>query len=239
MAPLATTQQRTSARPSFVDKTQRFTKPATASLQRARNTGNLATPHFQVCPSTQHAFPRRQLLIGLGAAAGWLHGNKAQAGELQILSNEEGFGTRPAQVGDLVMVHYIGTIDGTATVFDSTKGGMTYRDGGPGVFRPVITRLGGDPQPGICAGLRQAVVGMKVGGRRSVTVPPEIGFGSNTVLAPYAIIPGGSTLRYDIELIRLSARGPDELTKGIERCGTGGLSETADKCRQITPAEFI
>lgn len=33
------------------------------------------------------------------------------------------------------------------------------------------------------------------------------------MLAPYAVLPGGSTLQYEVELIRLSARGPDELTK--------------------------
>lgn len=114
-----------------------------------------------------------------------------------------------------------------------------YRDGGPGVFRPVIIRVGGGPQPGICDGLRQAVVGMRVGGKRTVVVPPELGFGGTPVLAPYGVIPANSTLKYEVELLRLSARGPDELTKGIDRCGTGGMSETAEKCRLITPEEFI
>lgn len=53
---------------------------------------------------------------------------------------------------------------------------------------------------------------MSIGGRRVVRVPASLGFGNSTVLAPYALVPAGATLRYDIELIRLSDRGPDELT---------------------------
>ena len=75
-------------------------------------------------------------------------------------------------------------------MFDSTKGGLKYRDGGPGVFRPVVVRLSSYPQPGICLGLQQALVGMKIGGKRSVKVPAQLGFGNSTVLAPYAVVPG-------------------------------------------------
>lgn len=40
----------------------------------------------------------------------------------------------------------------------------------------------------------------------------ELAF-SKDVLAPYAIVPGGSTLEYEVQLLRLSSRGPDELTQ--------------------------
>lgn len=98
-------------------------------------------------------------------------------------------------------------------MFDSTKGGLKYRDGGPGVFRPVVVRLSGYPQPGICLGLQQAVEGMRIGGKRTVKVPAQLGFGEQTVLAPYAVVPGGSTLQYEIELLRVSSVGPDLLVK--------------------------
>jgi len=98
-------------------------------------------------------------------------------------------------------------------VFDSTRGGLKYRDGGLGILRPVVVRLSGYPQPGICLGLQQALEGMTIGGKRSVKVPAQLGFGKETVLAPYAVVPGGSTLRYDIEVLRVSSVGPDLLVK--------------------------
>ncbi|KAJ9508473.1 hypothetical protein QJQ45_012009 [Haematococcus lacustris] len=89
-----------------------------------------------------------------------------------------------------------------------------YRDGGLGVMRPIILRLGGGPVPGVCAGLQQGVRGMRVGGRRTFVVPPELGF-STSVNAPYATVPLGSSLQYEVELIRLSTRGPDDLTRQL------------------------
>lgn len=59
----------------------------------------------------------------------------------------------------------------------------------------------------------QALTGMSIGGRRTVRVPPELGFGGAAVGAPYAIVPAGSTLVYEVELLRLSATGPDQLTR--------------------------
>lgn len=109
-------------------------------------------------------------------------------------------------------LHHAGTLE-DGQVFDSTKGGLKYRDGGDGVFRPVVVRLSGYPQPGICLGLQQAVEGMKIGGKRTVKVPAGLGFGDKTVLAPYAIVPGNATVQYEIELLRVSSVGPDLLVK--------------------------
>lgn len=99
-------------------------------------------------------------------------------------------------------------------VFDSTQAdNIRYRDGGFGVFRPVVVRLSSYPQPGICLGLQQALEGMRIGGRRTVKVPAALGFGDREVLAPYAVVPGGSTVTYDIQLLRVSSVGPDLLVK--------------------------
>lgn len=96
-----------------------------------------------------------------------------------------------------------------------------YRDGGPGVLRPIAIRLGGYPTPGICMGLQNALIGMRVGGRRTVVVPPGLGFGSTPALAPYAAVPANSIVRYEIQLLRLSRKGPDALVKVSEQ---GGVS---------------
>jgi FKBP-type peptidyl-prolyl cis-trans isomerase len=81
---------------------------------------------------------------------------------------------------------------------------------------------------------------MKINGKTSVIIPPELGFGNATaVLAPYAVVAPGSTLEYEIELIRLSRRGPDALLTGVVQCG-GGFVMARDKgCGDITPAEFL
>lgn len=40
-----------------------------------------------------------------------------------------------------------------------------------GVLRPIVIRLGTDPVPGLCRGLRQGLQGMRIGGERSFLVP--------------------------------------------------------------------
>jgi hypothetical protein len=81
------------------------------------------------------------------------------------------------------------------------------------VLRPLALRLDAYPTPGVCAGLLQALSGMRAGGRRIVTVPSGLAFGAAPAAAPYAIVPGGAAVRYDVEVLRLSRRGPDALFK--------------------------
>lgn len=53
---------------------------------------------------------------------------------------------------------------------------------------------------------------MKAGGKRTITVPPELGFGDKGfMLRPtehvpdkQGIIPAGATLEYEVELVRVS-----------------------------------
>jgi FKBP-type peptidyl-prolyl cis-trans isomerase 2 len=112
-------------------------------------------------------------------------------------------------------------------------------DGGAGILRPVTFLLGGSPLPGIVQGLSQGVQGMRVGGRRRLSVAPAQGFGAQAVLAPYAVVPPGSTLHYEVELLRLSRQGPDALMGGVAGCGLGGASQRTEGCATISPAEFL
>jgi FKBP-type peptidyl-prolyl cis-trans isomerase len=71
------------------------------------------------------------------------------------------------------------------------------------VFDTSITR--GEPmqfvlgQGQVIPGFDQGIMGMKVGGKRIITIPPELGYG----MQDYGPIPGGSTLIFEIELLKV------------------------------------
>lgn len=90
-----------------------------------------------------------------------------------------------AKDGDTVEVHYTGTLtDGSK--FDSSRDrNQTFS-----------FRLGSGQ---VIKGFDFGVTGMKVGGQRRVTIPPEFGYG-NRATGP---IPAGSTLIFDLELVSI------------------------------------
>ena len=180
-------------------------------------------------------------------------GNDAYAAEdasgvgVRTVRDETGFGSKEARAPrDLVLVEYQGTLS-DGTVFDTTLGGMVFATNSAGVGsvsidkaarRPAVIRLDvGNPVPGVPPGLIKGIEGMRVGGKRTFEVPPELGFGSSAVRSPYATVPADSTLTYEVTLLRLSSTGPDALLKGVSRCGLGGANTINDGCGQIEPSE--
>ena len=93
-----------------------------------------------------------------------------------------GSGT-PAAAGDTLTVHYIGTLEG-GQVFDNS-----YTRGEPFVFR-----LGAGA---VIRGWDLGLVGMRVGGKRRLIIPPELGYGSQG----QGPIPPNASLNFEIELI--------------------------------------
>lgn len=90
-----------------------------------------------------------------------------------------------AKVGDRVVVTYVGQFQ-DGTIFDASErheGSFPFTIGAGDVIK----------------GWDQGVVGMKEGGKRRLTVPPELGYGPNQ----YGPIPGNSTLIFDIELLKV------------------------------------
>ncbi|GBF91096.1 hypothetical protein Rsub_04765 [Raphidocelis subcapitata] len=208
---------------------------------RARCVGASAPQAAPPAPSRRDALAAAvAVVVAAAAAAPRRAAAEAASAAVKVESEEPGFGEYPTQPGDLVLVHYTGSIADTGVVFDSTLGlGLTYRDGGAGALRPAALRLGGSPTPGVCAGLQSALLGMRIGGRRTVLIPAELGFGGSPAYAPYAVVPGGSQIRYEIQLLRMSRRGPDAIMKGLSKCSQGGASATAENCTNIEPAEFV
>ena len=88
------------------------------------------------------------------------------------------------KAGDTVRVHYTGTLlDGTT--FDSSRPRGT----------PFEFKVGAGQ---VIRGFERGVVGMRVGGVRKVTIPPEMGYGRKG--AP-PVIPPNATLIFEIELL--------------------------------------
>ena len=99
--------------------------------------------------------------------------------DLVVGSGEE------ATAGSLVTVHYTGTLE-SGEKFDSS-----LDRGAPFQF---ILGVGQ-----VISGWDQGVSGMKVGGKRKLTIPPELGYGANAV----GSIPANSTLFFEVELLEV------------------------------------
>lgn len=124
-----------------------------------------------------------RLLLALSVALA-VAASAAHAAELTIEDLVEGEG-RAAAPGDRVSVHYDGRlVDGTR--FDSS------RERG----QAFVFRLG---EGRVIRGWEIGIQGMKEGGTRRLTIPPEYAYGSRDL----GIIPPHSTLVFDVELLRI------------------------------------
>lgn len=105
--------------------------------------------------------------------------------ELQIKDLKVGTGEE-AKSGKKVSVHYTGWLtDGTK--FDSSVDRGT----------PFPFVLG---QGRVIPGWEQGVAGMKVGGKRKLTIPPQLGYGER---GAGGVIPPNATLVFDVELLKV------------------------------------
>jgi peptidylprolyl isomerase len=106
---------------------------------------------------------------------------------LKYVDEQQGTGAE-AKAGETVSVHYTGWLDNNGQPgrkFDSS------RDRG----QPFSFRLGAGE---VIRGWDEGVAGMKVGGRRRLIIPPNLGYGAR---GAGGVIPPNATLIFDVELL--------------------------------------
>jgi peptidylprolyl isomerase len=112
---------------------------------------------------------------------------------LQYVEVEAGSGPAP-EPGDLVSVHFVGTLE------DGTAFGDSYSQGAP-----ITVVLGTDQ---LLPGWEEGISLMREGGKATLIIPPELGFGE---MGAGGVIPPNATLMMEVELV--SVTQPPEPTE--------------------------
>lgn len=102
---------------------------------------------------------------------------------LKYIDLKEGTGATP-KTGDTVVVHYTGTLE-NGKKFDSSRDRR----------QPFDFQLG---QGQVIKGWDEGISTMKVGGRRQLIIPPNLGYGAR---GAGGVIPPNATLIFDVELL--------------------------------------
>jgi FKBP-type peptidyl-prolyl cis-trans isomerase FkpA len=158
-------------------------------------------------PPVPNVLRRTLLAIALAAAAGVAMAQNAatetsspsstttskfgaKVTELRIIEQKQGAGAE-AVSGKAVIVHYTGWLydpaaaDGHGTKFDSSRDRNV----------PFGFYLGSGK---VIKGWDEGIVGMKVGGKRTLVIPPHKAYGER---GAGGVIPPNATLLFDVELI--------------------------------------
>ena len=112
------------------------------------------------------------------------------ATELAVNDLVEGEGPEAAE-GDSVWVHYVGFAQSSGEQFDASWD--------RGIDQPIAFTLGIGQ---VIAGWDQGLEGMRVGGRREIIIPPELGYGETG--AGGGVIAPNETLIFVVDLIAVN-----------------------------------
>ena len=108
----------------------------------------------------------------------------AAPSELVIEDVTEGDG-QEARAGDTISAHYVGVAHSTGEEFDAS-----WNRGAPLDFRLGVGQ--------VIKGWDDGIVGMKVGGRRRLTIPSHLAYGDR---GAGAVIKPGETLIFVVDLV--------------------------------------
>lgn len=108
------------------------------------------------------------------------------ATELKIEVLKQGTGDKVTKAGNGISVNYTGTL------VDGTKFDSSYDRGTPFKFD-----LGAGQ---VIKGWDQGLIGMKIGEKRKLTIPPSLGYGANGAGSK---IPPNATLIFEVELMEI------------------------------------
>ena len=103
---------------------------------------------------------------------------------IETLASSKSATAPMAKAGKKIKVRYVGKLAKTGKIFDQTKGAATFG------FRLGVGE--------VIKGWDRGCEGMRVGDKRRLTVPPQMGYGSSGIRG---VIPGNATLVFDVELV--------------------------------------
>jgi FKBP-type peptidyl-prolyl cis-trans isomerase len=163
----------------FIDK-KANTPPAEIDSQETLNVDT-----SQIQGEDQQAKPQDSSSLTMGQEQGQQSAQIPNDGKLHAQILQEGTGDG-AKDGDKVEVNYVGALT-NGTKFDSS-----YDRGTPFSFT-----LGAGQ---VIQGWDQGVVGMKVGEKRELIIPPDIGYGAQGT----GSIPPNATLVFQVEMMKIN-----------------------------------
>ncbi len=133
---------------------------------------------------------RQTLFAAVAAVFAFATRGFAQTTGLKMIDHKIGTGAE-AVAGKTVVVHYTGWLFDAAAPENKGKKFDSSRDRGD----PFSFPLGAGR---VIQGWDQGVAGMKIGGQRTLVIPPELGYGAR---GAGGVIPPNATLVFDVELL--------------------------------------
>ena len=116
--------------------------------------------------------------------------SEAPSDKLEIEDKVHGSGD-VAQSGQRVTVHYTGWLYEKGTQGEKFDSSLDRRD-------PFVFQLGAGM---VIRGWDEGVAGMRVGGKRTLIIPPDMGYGAR---GAGGVIPPNATLKFEVELLALA-----------------------------------
>jgi FKBP-type peptidyl-prolyl cis-trans isomerase len=133
----------------------------------------------------------------------------------------------PVRDGDFVAVNYV------ASVYADGKKGQEFARSHD---KPLVFQVG---RGGVIVGWDKGMLGMREGGKRTLIIAPELGYGKTAIPK----VPAGSTLTYDIELVAIPRTQIRDLAVGtgaeagpgdyVKVNYTGWIYENGTRARQF------